>query len=164
MLTNREFHLQTGNLAYKTGFSFTKRESWVTKGILGLLFTFGSYKPYNEFQKDFPEIEESGVKIYTDKDGFQYSVSVPDYLLWNGNLAIAESDVRYALIIWIKPFHQGISQGVLFNDYKDLNTQIMLSSSKKAEDQEDQWIVDENSTILTTIFEKANKVWNLGLK
>ena len=94
----------------------------------------------------------------------QYSVSVPDYLLWNGNLAIAESDVRYALIIWIKPFHQGISQGVLFNDYKDLNTQIMLSSSKKAEDQEDQWIVDENSTILTTIFEKANKVWNLGLK
>ena len=63
-----------------------------------------------------------------------------------------------------KPFHQGISQGVLFNDYKDLNTQIMLSSSKKAEDQEDQWIVDENSTILTTIFEKANKVWNLGLK
>lgn len=85
-------------------------------------------------------------------------------LTWNGNLAIAESDVRYALIIWIKPFHQGISQGVLFNDYKDLNTQIMLSSSKKAEDQEDQWIVDENSTILTTIFEKANKVWNLGLK
>ena len=69
-----------------------------------------------------------------------------------------------SLIIWIKPFHQGISQGVLFNDYKDLNTQIMLSISKKAEDQEDQWIVDENSTILTTIFEKANKVWNLGLK
>lgn len=88
-------------------------------------------------------------------------MSVPDYLLWNGNLAIAESDVRYALIIWIKPFHQRISQGVLFNDYKDLNTQIMLSSSKKAEDQ---WIVDENSTILITIFEKANKVWNLGVK
>ena len=43
MLTNREFHLQTGNLAYKTGFSFTKRESWVTKGILGLLFTLKSY-------------------------------------------------------------------------------------------------------------------------
>ena len=39
LLTNREFHLQTGNLAYKNGFSFTKRESWVTKGILGLLFT-----------------------------------------------------------------------------------------------------------------------------
>jgi len=37
----RESCLQTGNLAYKTGFSFTKRESWVTKGILGLLFTAG---------------------------------------------------------------------------------------------------------------------------
>ena len=43
MLTNREFHLQTGNLAYKTGFSFTKRESWVTKGILGLLFTEANF-------------------------------------------------------------------------------------------------------------------------
>ena len=54
MLTNREFHLQTGNLAYKTGFSFTKRESWVTKGILGLLFTdkmiqyLGEHKLFNE--------------------------------------------------------------------------------------------------------------------
>lgn len=125
---------------------------------------FESYRPYKKFQKDFPEIEESGVKIYTDKDGFQYSVSAPDYLLWNGNLAIAESDVQYALIIWIKPFRQGSSQGVLFNDYNNLNTQIMLSSSSKAEAPEDQWIVDENSTILTSMFEKANKVWNLGLK
>lgn len=125
---------------------------------------FESYRPYQEFQKDFPEIEESGVKIYTDKDGFQYSVSAPDYLLWNGNLAIAESDVQYALIIWIKPFRQRSSQGVLFNDYNNLNTQIMLSSSSEADDPEDQWIVDENSTILTSMFEKANKVWNLGLK
>lgn len=39
MLTNRDFHLQTGNLGYKTGFSFTKWESCVTNGILGLLFT-----------------------------------------------------------------------------------------------------------------------------
>ena len=36
----RESCLQTGNLVYKTGFSFTNRESWVTKGILGLLFTY----------------------------------------------------------------------------------------------------------------------------
>ena len=39
LLTKREFHLQTGNLGYKTGFSFTKRESWTTNGSLGLLFT-----------------------------------------------------------------------------------------------------------------------------
>ncbi|EKC59317.1 hypothetical protein LEA_13428, partial [human gut metagenome] len=44
------------------------------------------------------------------------------------------------------------------------NTQLCCQVAKKTEDQEDQWIVDENSTILTTIFEKANKVWNLGLK
>lgn len=39
MLTNRDFHLQTGNLDYKTGLSFTNGESWVTNGILSLLFT-----------------------------------------------------------------------------------------------------------------------------
>ena len=51
MLTNREFHLQTGNLAYKTGFSFTKRESWVTKGILGLLFTSGKIPKSKDIKK-----------------------------------------------------------------------------------------------------------------
>lgn len=39
MLAKRDFHLQTGNLGYKTGLSFTNGESWVTNGILGLLFT-----------------------------------------------------------------------------------------------------------------------------
>ena len=41
MLTNRDFHLQTGNLGYKTGLSFTNGDYWVTNGILGLLFTIG---------------------------------------------------------------------------------------------------------------------------
>ena len=39
LLTNRDFHLQTGNLACKPGLSFTKLESWFTNGILSLLFT-----------------------------------------------------------------------------------------------------------------------------
>lgn len=30
LLTNRDFHLQTGNLGYKTEFSFTNGESRVT--------------------------------------------------------------------------------------------------------------------------------------
>ena len=39
LITNRDFHLQTWNLGYKTGLSFTNGDSWVTNGILGLLFT-----------------------------------------------------------------------------------------------------------------------------
>ena len=31
--------VQNGNLAYKTGISFTKRESRITNGTLGFLFT-----------------------------------------------------------------------------------------------------------------------------
>ncbi len=36
-----------------------------------VFWRFESYRSYQEFQKDFPEIEESGEIIYTDKDGFQ---------------------------------------------------------------------------------------------
>ena len=81
MLTNREFHLQTGNLAYKTGFSFTKRESWVTKGILELLFTlYSNFKLFlylftcadnhinfsNDCSTDVSEIEKE-IKSYEKK-------------------------------------------------------------------------------------------------
>lgn len=38
-LAKGEFRLQRGKLTYKTGFSFTKRESWIANGTLGLLFT-----------------------------------------------------------------------------------------------------------------------------
>jgi hypothetical protein len=39
LFTKWDFHLQTKNFVYKTGFSFTNRDSWGTNGILGLLFT-----------------------------------------------------------------------------------------------------------------------------
>jgi hypothetical protein len=38
-MNHRDFHLQNGNLIYKTGFLFTNWDFWVTNGILGLLFT-----------------------------------------------------------------------------------------------------------------------------
>ena len=133
-------------------------------GCYNLIWYFGVYRPYNELQIKFPEIEESGKYIYTDEEGFQYSVAVPNYLLWNGNLAIAKSDVQYALIVWLKPFQRGTKQGVIFSGYDDLNTQIMLKNSRKAEDQEDQSIVEKNSSIISMLFHKANKVWNLELE
>ena len=108
-------------------------------GCYNLIWYFGAYKPYDELQNNFPEIEESGVKIYADKDDFQYSVSVPDYLLWNGNLAITEQD-------------------------NNLNVQIMLKNSSTAESEEDQPIVDENDTVISMLFNKANQVWMLGLE
>ena len=36
-------------------------------GCYNLIWYFGAYKPYDELQDNFPEIEESGVKIYADK-------------------------------------------------------------------------------------------------
>lgn len=133
-------------------------------GCYNLIWYFGAYKPYNDLQDSFPEIEESGVKIYADEDNFQYSVNVPDYLLWNGNLAITEQDIQYALIIWMEPFKSGFSQGILFNGYNNLNAQIMLKNRNTAEVEEDQQIVDNNNTVISMLFDKANEVWMLGLE
>ena len=49
----RESCLQTGNLGYKTGLSFTKWESWFTNGILSLLFTPEDERP------DYLNVEET---------------------------------------------------------------------------------------------------------
>lgn len=132
--------------------------------IYNLFWYFGEYKIYNDLQKDFPEIESSGVKIYTDTDNIQYSVSVPNYLLWNGNLAIAEENVQYALIIWLKPFNQGTKQGIMFNGYNNISTQIMLKNSTTAEDYNDQALVNENQEVISALFDKANSMWLLGLE
>ena len=102
MLTNREFHLQTGNLAYKTGFSFTKRESWVTKGILGLLFT-EEYKLKNGIE-DISIIFDEKYQLLTTfmscdvlpfekwiKSGFDKVLSgKSEYEEVNGNVCCAE--------------------------------------------------------------------------
>ena len=67
MLTNREFHLQTGNLGYKTGLSFTNGDSWVTNGILGLLFTMiADYFIKNGHKYDNFSLEEKE-KIIIEK-------------------------------------------------------------------------------------------------
>lgn len=55
MLAKRDFHLQTGNLGYKTGLSFTNGESWVTNGILGLLFTRQELR-YDDIKQDMLNI------------------------------------------------------------------------------------------------------------
>lgn len=60
MLAKRDFHLQTGNLGYKTGLSFTNGESWVTNGILGLLFTVGSHND-NANAAKMEELLENGI-------------------------------------------------------------------------------------------------------
>lgn len=99
--------------------------------------------------------------IYEDGEDFWYSVFVPGYLRWNGNLAITEPEFQYALIIWMKPFGSGYSSGIIFNGYNNLNIQIMLKNSFAAMEEEDQPVVDENDTVISMLFQKANEVWKL---
>jgi hypothetical protein len=113
---------------------------------------------------NFPEIEQSGVKIYVDEEKYQYSVSLPKYLTWNGNLAISEENVKYALIIWFTPFGKKSETGIILNDVGGAIGQIELKDSVTAMKNEDQTIVDSNKELIQQLYGKANIVWDLELK
>lgn len=132
--------------------------------IYNLIWYFGSFKVYHDLQKSFPEIQQSGVKVYVDDDKFQYSVAVPGYLSWDGNLAVSEEHMKYSLLIWLKPFGTNAREGVMLNDEAGISTQIDLKNSTTASRQADQKMVHSNEKRIAQLYNKANKVWNLELK
>lgn len=129
-------------------------------GIYNAVWYLGAYKPYKAYQSGFPEIEQSKVRVYTDEDDFQYSVTVPKYLSWNGNLAVSEKNVDYALIIWLKPFGNGSEQGVILKSADGTANEIMLKNKTTAADGSQQKDVDENQKIISLLCEKAETVWD----
>ncbi|MSD25111.1 hypothetical protein [Agathobacter rectalis] len=76
MLTNLDFHLQTGNLGYKTGLSFTNGDSWVTNGILGLLFTIWKWN------------DDGYITLYQDDK------AVANLVYMNGKYLFFDADVE----------------------------------------------------------------------
>lgn len=68
--------------------------------IYNIIWYFGTYKVFQEYQKSFPEVADSGVKIYVDEENYQYGVRIPSYLCWNGSMAVSEQNANHALVIW----------------------------------------------------------------
>lgn len=147
-----------------------KKKIFVGIGILVLLFIlyniiwyFESFKNYYNYRKEIPEVENSGKHIYVDEDKYQYSVKLPDYLCWNGNLAVSDENVDHALIIWLKAWGNQTEEGVILTS-KSGQEQIELVNSKKAVDSRNQNVVDENISKINTLFEKANERWGLHIQ
>ena len=132
--------------------------------IYNLVWFFARYNYFAKYEKEFPLVADSGKKIYVDSDGYNYSVAMPRYLSWNGNLSIVEKDFQYALIIWKKPFEDTYKTGILFNGYNGITNQIELTDSKTADYPDCQKIVDENQLLIDQLYDRANTVWNLGLQ
>lgn len=116
------------------------------------------------FEKNFSEIEDSGKKMYIDDEQYQYSVKKPDYLSWNGNLSLAEKDMEYVLIIWPNAFQKNMYEWGIMLDVEDKVYQIELSDAKTAKDELKQPIIDQNRKIISTMVDKANRIWRLNLQ
>lgn len=134
-------------------------------GFYKLKFLIKNDKEYN-----------SELELLIDEEGFCYSVKLPTYLYWqDGNLCIASGIKTYkiddseaelyvspcALIIWIEPSLNKVKEvGVVLSD-DESNRQVYLKNSNTAVYDDDQPYVDKNLSIIKSLFEKAEKEWNL---
>ncbi len=132
--------------------------------IYNIIWYFGTYKVFQEYQKSFPEVADSGVKIYVDEENYQYSVKIPSYLCWNGSMAVSEQNANHALIIWRGFGGKKELEGIILTTETGEMVQIELENSSKAVDSENQNMVDENLDLIHMLYEKANNVWGLELK
>lgn len=128
------------------------------------IWYFGTYRVYSQYEKEFEEVADSGVKIFVDDAEYQYSVKKPGYLLWDGNLAISEKNVEHALIIWVGFCGNNTSEGVIFTNENGEMLQIELKNKSLAVEPYNQEYVDNNSEIISKLYEKANNQWNLEIE
>lgn len=122
-----------------------------------------SYSKYGEYEKDFKEIADSGVKIYVDDEEYQYSVKKPSYLSWVGNLAITDNKLQNSLIIWLDPSGADTTSGVILEDKNNEVIQIEMKDKKTAVDKRNQKIVDSYSNEILKLYNKAKKIWKLEI-
>ena len=114
--------------------------------IYNLIWYFCSYNVYKSYVKDIPEVGDSGKYVYEDEEDYHYSVKLPA-----------------SLIIWLESGGKKIKAGVILTVDGEW-VQIELKDSVTAAEEEYQHLIDENTEKINTLFEKANKKWNLGLE
>ncbi len=131
--------------------------------IYNLIWYFFSYNVYKSYVKDIPEVGDSGKYVYEDEEDYHYSVKLSGYLSFDGNLSVSEEEIDHALIIWLESGGKKIKAGVILTVDGEW-VQIELKDSMTAAEEEYQYLIDENTEKINTLFEKANKKWNLGLE
>lgn len=137
--------------------------------VLVLFFIFAIYNSawfvwryfkYSEYTTDNMEVFiENNSYIYTDNDGYDYNVKLPDYLTYTGNLCVAEPDGKYALIIWPNVF-SGYEYGAQLEINGEIYS-IMLNDDLSAQDSQFDEIIDEYSKIISDLFERSVNQWDI---
>lgn len=102
-----------------------------------------------------------------DEDGFDYTVSYPDYLTFTGNLAVGypgtdENPFTDGLIIWPKLFG-GYEYGIILNPRGDDTEGYMfyIDIQGNAIDEEYREISEKCQDVIQELLERANSRWLL---
>ena len=102
--------------------------------------------------------------LYTNADGYDYSVKYPGYLSLTGNLSVSlpASDDNYftdGLIIWPK-VSGDYEYGVILIE-GDVSYQIYIHSDGSAVYPEDSAVVVRKQDIINDLLTKAEEMWDL---
>lgn len=105
--------------------------------------------------------------LYTDADGYEYSVKYPGYLSLTGNLCVSfpALDDNYftdSLIIWPK-VSGDYEYGVILSD-GDASYQIYIHADGSAVHPEDSAVTERKQDDIKTLLQRAEQMWNLPLK
>ena len=135
--------------------------------ILAIILTWNivwavHYFNLKSYAENIPSDGDGGY-VTNDIEENSYSVKLPDYLQFNGNLALVDKDFN-ALIIWVSLFDVK-SYGVQicigdFNTYDmllDENGQLL----KEGNLDDAQEMYDANKDIVDKLYEDANNFWVL---
>lgn len=128
-------------------------------GVYNLVWFSWRYIKYNHYVTDNMEtFLDNKSYVYTDNDGYNYNVKFPEYLSYTGNLCVADSDGKCALLIWPNIFG-GNKYGVQI-DKDDEVYSIMLNENLTAQDKKYDEIVDEYSKEISNLFQRYEKQWD----
>ena len=136
--------------------------------VLVVLFLFVIYNSiwltwryfrYTDYTDNMEVFIENTSYIYTDEEGYDYNVKLPDYLTYTGNLCVAVPDGKYALIIWPNAF-DGYEYGVQL-EIDDDTYSIMLNEDFSAQDSQFDDIIYEYSETISDLYERSVNQWDI---
>lgn len=123
-------------------------------------FSITSIK-YNKFVKDLPKFGP-GLSYGTLKDGYNYHVKKPNYLVYTGNLAVSNSETGELLIIWPLIFG-GYEYGIRIQQ-GETAYEIYVDKNMNPIDKDDTYavqIIEEHKAGIEALLTKANEMWPL---
>lgn len=121
------------------------------------------YFNLRSYAENIPSDGDGGY-VANDNEENSYSVKLPEYLQFNGNLALVDNDFN-SLIIWVSPFDNK-SYGVqICIDAPDCYDMLLDENGKLLEEgnlDDAQDVYNANKETIDKLYENANDFWKLN--